>query len=48
MFRTPISKLPTQAYIQTIDVRNMKYMQYPIWQTTLTHNLITNTAAING
>ena len=36
--RLPITKLPTQAYIQTIYVWKMKYKQYPIWQTTLTHN----------
>ena len=38
MFRPPITKLPIQAYIQIIYVRNMKYKKYPIWQTTLTHN----------
>ena len=30
--------LRTQVYIQTIDVWNDKYKQYPMWQTTLTHN----------
>ena len=27
-----------KAYAQTIDVWNMKYKQYPIWQNTLNHN----------
>ena len=38
MFRPLITKLPKQAYIQTIYVWNKKYKKYPIWQTTLTHN----------
>ena len=38
LFRPPKSKYPIQAYIQTIYVRNIKYKEYPIWQTTLTHN----------
>ena len=38
MFRPLITKLPTQAYIQTIDVRNDKYKQYLNWQNTLNHN----------
>ena len=29
MFRPSISKLPTQAYTQTINVSNDKYKQYP-------------------
>ena len=48
MFRPPNTNFLKQAYIQTIDVQNMKYKQYPIWQTTLTHNLTTNTVAIKG
>ena len=38
MFRPLITKLQTQAYIQTIYMQNMKYKQYLIWKTTLTHN----------
>ena len=38
MFRPPNTKKPTQAYIQTIYVWEMKYKQYLIWQATLTHN----------
>ena len=41
MFRPPITKLPKQAYIQTIGVQNDQYKQYPNKQTTLSHNLIT-------
>ena len=33
MFRPLISKLPTQSYIQTINVQNDKYKQYPNKQT---------------
>ena len=47
MFRPLISKLPTQSYIQTINVQNDKYKQYPnkkITQTIINHN----TAAIKG
>ena len=40
MFRPPITKLPTQAYIQAKNVRNDKYKLYPNKQTTLNHNLI--------
>ena len=29
MFIPPITKLPKQAYIQTIDVWNDEYKQYP-------------------
>ena len=46
MFRPLISKLPTQTYTQTIYVRNDKYKPYPTKQITLSHKLITNTAAI--
>ena len=38
MFRPLISKQPTQAYTQTINVQNDKCKQYPNKQTTLTHN----------
>ena len=38
MFRPPISKILTQAYIQIIDVLNDKYKQYPNWQNTLNYN----------
>ena len=38
MFRPLITKLQIQAYIQTIYMQNMKYKQYLIWKTTLTHN----------
>ena len=38
MFRPLILKEPTQAYTQTIYVRNDKYKQYPNKQTTLNHN----------
>ena len=38
MFRPPISKLPTQAYTQTINVQKDKYKQYSNKQTTLNHN----------
>ena len=30
MFKPPNSKIPTQAYIQTIYVRNDKYKLYPM------------------
>ena len=38
IFRSSKSNFPRQAYTQTVYVRNIKYKQYPIWQTTLTHN----------
>ena len=31
MFRPSIIKKPTQAYNQTVYVRNMKYKQNPNW-----------------
>ena len=41
MFIPPNTNELIQAYIQTMYVRNMKYMQYLNMQITLSHILIT-------
>ena len=48
MFRPSITKIPIQAYTQTIDMQNDKYKQYPNWQNTLNHNFSQTQLQLKG